>query len=185
MTTKFTPAQVRFFLNASLKTETDDGSQPTTLLEQFLSFNLPQDLRYRILAMKRRLISDMAPIEAQIKDIYESYQAAVAEDADASDDAGKGDGTKAKAKAEAKAEGKVEDEAAAEAKAKAEAKRIFDEDLKKLDNTPFEFGGKLILATQLANDETPLPADALAFLAIKGILEEWLMPFTVDNLPAA
>ncbi len=170
MTTKFTPAQIRFFLNASFSGRDSDGQ--TTLLNQFLSFSLPTGLRYRIEAMRRRLISDMAPVEARLKDVYEAYHAAIANDAEGE----KGEETKAKAK--------VGDEAAkVKAEDAAEVKRKFEADIKEIDDQPIEFGGKLILATQLI--DANMPMDACEFLAIPGVMGEWLYPFTVDDLPVA
>ena len=74
MTTKFTPAQIRFFLNASLSNP--EGQRQATLLDQFLGFALPAGLRYRIEVLRRNLASSMAPVDAQVKEMYEAYRAA-------------------------------------------------------------------------------------------------------------
>ena len=161
MTTKFTPAQVRFFLNASIKDESQ-GQSPT-LLNRLLGYKIPLDLRYRLEVLQRQLESMMKPVEVEIRDLYAAFQAAVPEK-EKNDDA----------------EPDAEEDAAA-ATAKADAEKKFKADIEEIDNRPVEFTGKLILATQLVDPKMPPEADA--FLSIPGIMRDWLAPFTIDNLP--
>lgn len=161
MTTKFTPAQVRFFINASIKDESRD--QQPTLLNRLLGYKIPLDLRYRLEVLQRQLESMMKPVEVEIRDLYAAFQAAVPE----------------KEKGETTEPDGEEDAAAATAKAEAEKK--FQADIEEIDNRPVEFTGKLILATQLVDPKMPPEADA--FLSIPGIMRDWLAPFTIDNLP--
>ena len=163
MTTKFTPAQVRFFLNASIKDESQE--QQPTLLNRLLGYKIPLDLRYRLEVLQRQLESMMKPVEVEIRDLYAAFQAAVPEKEKKEDEAAEPD----------------DEEDAAAATAKAEAEKKFRADIEEIDNKPVEFTGKLILATQLVDPKMPPEADA--FLSIPGIMRDWLAPFTIDNLP--
>lgn len=50
--------------------------------------------------------------------------------------------------------------------------------------TPVEFTGTLMLGTQLAYPKNPLLDDLRAFrYNPPGVEDEWLIPFTLDNLP--
>ncbi len=170
MTTQFTPNQLRFFLNATLEEDQKAASAdkpPQTVLERFLQYDLPDDMRYRIGTLKRQIASHLTPIDNQLRTLYESYQEAIAGKGDDATDATDATGTEDPARAEAIAE----------------AKRKLDEDIKTLMETPVEFTGTLMLGTQLAYPKNPLPDDLRAFLRIPGVEDEWLIPFTLDNLP--
>ena len=180
MTTKFTPSQIRLFLNAVLSEDrTADGSPPKTVLDRFLSFDLPDDLRYRTKVLKRQLESTLAPVDAQIRELYEVYQSVIDEStgADETDSETPADGDSKTTKKKAKTEDptKVEE--------RAEAKKKLEEDIALIENKKIEFHGNLILGTQIANPKNPLPEDLRQFLRKPGLEEEWLIPFTVDNLP--
>ena len=139
MTTKLTPAQIRFFLNASFSTH--EGQGRTTLLDQFLGFSLPAGLRYRIEVLRRNLASSMAPVDVQVRELYEAYQAAIGDD-----EVGDGEKGGSEEKDSSKSKLKADDSSKKKDEAKEEAKRKFDEDLREIDNRPIEFTGKLILA---------------------------------------
>lgn len=167
MTTKFTPAEVRFFLNASIKDQ--NGEQQPPLLNRLLSFKIPLDLRYRLEVLQRQLEAMMKPVESEIRDLYAAFQAAIPEE--------KGKGEEGENEEGAAPEPEDKDAAAA----RAEAEKKFKEDLDQIDNRPVEFTGKLILATQLVDPK--MPPDADEFLSIPGVMRDWLAPFTIDNLP--
>jgi len=168
MTTKFTPAQLRFFLNATLDDDRKAAGAdkpPKTVLERFMEFDLPDGLRYRAAVLKRNIKSALAPTDMKIRDLYEAFQETV------KDEGGEDEGK----------DGKPEDPE--KAAARVETQKKVNEDIKQIEDEPIDFDGKLILATQLADPDHPLPEDLRVFLRIPGVYEEWLAPFTLDNLP--
>ena len=121
MAIKLTPAQIRFFLNASITTP--DGEPQPTLLVKLLAYRLPADFRYRLEVLTRQLISAMKPIETEVKDLYEAHQATLA--------------------------GIEADDEESKAAATTEAEAKLRADLDDIDKRPIDFTGHLILATQL------------------------------------
>lgn len=123
--------------------------QQPTLLARLLAYKLPVDFRYRLEVLQRQLIAAIKPAQEEKRDLYDAYRSTLAV-----------------------VEGDEDEDAKSDAAIKLEA------DLAKVDSTPIEFTGKLILATQLEK----LSDEVSEFLSMPGVMGQWLFPFIEDNL---
>jgi hypothetical protein len=171
MAITLTPKKARFFLYAAF-TKPGQEQQPP-LLQTLLALPISPSLRFRLNVLRRNLEAALAPFDAQARSLWEAYEATITDEDATPDDAAQApEEKKPKPKPEPKAEPKAEDKAD-----KAEAKKKLDEDLDELDNTEFQFTGKLVLSSQL-DDMPPAAAD---FFSVPGVMEEWFQPFVIDD----